>query len=83
MNIKIVSHPHSKYRLALKQISTQQRSFLIRLNVFLVLCPSREIRVSLPGKATAATRAALPILDSVRSIFVCLNNGMAASVWDF
>ena len=35
------------------------------------------------GKVTAAARAALPISISVRSIFVCPNNGMATSVWDF
>ena len=34
-----------------------------------------------PGKATV-TRAALPILNSVCSIFQCPNNGMAASAWD-
>ena len=35
------------------------------------------------GKATAAARAALPIPISMCSIFVCPNNGMAASAWDF
>ena len=34
-------------------------------------------------KITAAARAALPIPISVSSIFVCPNNSMAASVWDF
>jgi len=34
------------------------------------------------GKATAADRAALPIPTSVCSVFVCPNNGMAASVRD-
>ena len=33
-------------------------------------------------KATAASRAALPIPTSVCSVFLCRNNGMAASVWD-
>ena len=42
-------------------------------------------KVISPGlvKATAAARAALPIPTSVCSIFVCSNNRMAASVWDF
>ena len=47
------------------------------------LCPLREIRVPLPGYGTAAARAALPIPISVDSIFVCSDNGMAPSVWDF
>ena len=43
--------------------------------VFLFLhCPLWEIQ---------AARAALPISTSVCSIFLCPNNGMAASVWDF
>ena len=42
---------------------------------FLVLlCPSREIRVALPG--TAAARAALPIPVGVYGSFVCHNNGV-------
>ena len=42
-------------------------------------------KFSLPhlSKATAATKAALPIPISVCSISACPNNGMAASVWDF
>ena len=35
------------------------------------------------GKATAATRSALPIPASVCRIFVGPNNGMAPNVWDF
>ena len=35
------------------------------------------------SKATTATRTALLIPNSVHSISVCPNNGMAASVWDF
>ena len=45
---------------------------------FIVLpCPLWQIQVTLPA------RAALPIPASVCRIFVCPNNGMAASVWDF
>ena len=35
------------------------------------------------GKATTATRTELPISTSERSIFVCQDNRMVASVWDF
>ena len=35
------------------------------------------------GKATAAPRTMLPFLSSVCRIFVCPDNGMSASVWDF
>ena len=35
------------------------------------------------GKATAATRAALPIPISVCSLVLCPDNGMASSVGDF
>ena len=54
---------------------------LVQMTVF--LCLLQEIPVTLPRKGTAAARAALPIPASVCSIFMCPNNGMAASVWDF
>ena len=47
------------------------------------LCPLQEIRVALPGKGTAAARAAASISISACRIFVCPNNGVATSVWDF
>ena len=51
--------------------------------ILVLLSPLREIQVALPGSGTAAARAALPIPISVWSIFVCLNSGVADSVWDF
>ena len=44
--------------------------------------PCRKFGSPTLGKGTAAARAALPIPISVCSIFVCPNNGMAASVRD-
>ena len=49
--------------------------------ILALLCPLWEIRVAIPGRGTAAARAALAIPISVYSIFVCPNNGMAARVW--
>ena len=62
--------------------------FLLLLFVVVVFlgglhCPFREIRVTLPGYGTAAARAALPIPTSVCNVFMCPNNGTAASVWEF
>ena len=48
-----------------------------------VHCPFREIPVVLPGFGTAVAREALPARIGVCSIFLCPNNGMAASVWNF
>ena len=42
-----------------------------------------KLWVPLPGKGTVAVRAALPVPISVCCIFMCPNNVMAASVWDF
>ena len=47
--------------------------------VLVLLCPSGQIRAPLSGYSTAAARAALPIAVSVCSIFLCRNNGAAAS----
>ena len=58
--------------------------FFFFFAVFLVLhCPYWEIQVALPGQGTAAAGAALPIPISACCTFVCPNNAMAASAWDF
>ena len=55
-----------------------------RVCVLVLHCRLWKIRIALPGMlGTAAKRAALPIPVSVCSIFVCPNNAMAGSVWDF
>ena len=61
-------------------------SFLSSFFFFLILhCSLRKCPVTLPGSlgTAAATGVAPPIPASVGSTFVPLNDGMAASDWDF
>ena len=58
-------------------------SDLKRLQMTVSLRPLQEIQVTLPRKGIADATAALPIPVSVCSIFMCPNDGVAASVWDF
>ena len=60
-----------------------QRVWFFNSFFLVLLCPMREVQVALPGYNTAATRAALPIPIIACRIFMCPNNGVAASVWDF
>ena len=46
-------------------------------------CPLREFRSPYLGTALQPRRAVIPISASVYSIFMCPNNGVAVSVWDF
>ena len=57
--------------------------FCFFMMVSVLPCRLGEIQVALIGQGTAAARAALPIPISACSIFLCPDNGMAASVWDF
>ena len=58
----------------------QQTAFLKYFHV-----PCGETRIPLPGKAEQPQEQCYPFLISLRSIFVCANNGMATTVqvWDF
>ena len=51
--------------------------------LLLLHCSLLEIRATLPGKSTAAPRAALPISVSVCCSLVCPGDGIAASILDF
>ena len=62
-----------------------QLFFLVSVCIFVSVlpCPLGEIWITLPRQDRAAMRATLPIPVSVCSIFMCPNNSVAASVWDF
>ena len=57
-------------------------TLFIRKKIY-ILCSLQKTRVAITGYCTAAARAALPIPMGMCSIFVCPNNGIDASVWEF
>ena len=84
LNTKVHPKPGGDFFLTLL-------TFLLSLSLFLLLLFhfntsflfSMKFCFPYLSKATTATRTALLIPNSVHSISVCPNNGMAASVWDF
>ena len=79
IGIDATVYPTPSYRLPPQKTTTTKQQQPTTTS----LIPCRKTGSLYQGKAVAATQAVLPIPTSACSIFMCPNNGMVASVWDF